>query len=255
MAKNSEIKRVGQFELFRSVDGEQILSLDGEHFLLIEGPKGENMVARRGDFEVEQRLEVGEYRFAVSQGEEREDAHLLLKRNGHFQVVIFPEGLPTMEGEPQTYVPLDENIQIDEVEVYVQSVQSGHGGERERSANEEENSEVWHFLGGMNFPAERRDIINYVQQRQASQNVVDERKRLEEGNYRNVDEIARRLHELDRLEALALEDYETRSVEALVELIQAMEPGELQFIEEYEREHQDRDEVMEAIERRRGQPG
>lgn len=250
MAKNSEVKRVGQFELFRGVGGEQVLSLDGEHFLLIEGPKGEHMVARRGGFETEQVLERGEYRFVVPQKKEREDAHLLLQRNGQFQVVIFPRGMPTLEGEPQSYVPLDEDIELDEVETYVASVQSGHGGERARPATEEEYPEVWHFLGGMNFPAERRDMIAYVQSRQASQNVVRELTRLEERNYRNVDEIARTLHDLDRLEAMDLDDYESRSAEDLMELIEAMEPGELQFLEEYERSHKGRDEVMEAIEGR-----
>lgn len=250
MAKNSEIKRVGQFELFRGANGEQVLSLDGAHFMLIEGPKGEDMVARRGGVEAEQMLESGEYHFVVPDAKEQESAHLLLKRNGQFQVVIFPQGMPTLEGEPQTYVPLDEDIQIDEVELYVETVRSGHGGERERPATEEEYPELWHFLGGMGFPAERRDIITYVQRRQGTPNVVEELKRLEEGNYRSIDEIARRLHDLDRLEAMDLADYESRSVEEVLEKLEAMEPGELQFLEEYERSHGEREEVMEAIDGR-----
>ena len=125
----ANVRTEGNYEIFRSKQGEQILSLEGKQFVLTEGPKGEDMVVRQGDFDQEQVLASGEYKFVASAPRKspREDARLFLKRDGHYQVVIFPEGLPGMGEEPRRCLRSDD-AGIDEVETYVRAMEPGYGG-------------------------------------------------------------------------------------------------------------------------------
>lgn len=249
----AKIAREGNYELFRSTGGQQVLSLAGHQFLLTEGPKGEDMVMSRGDFEKDEVLDSGEYRYVEFEGDEfPQDPHLFLRRNGHFQVVIFPEGLPTMKGTARELIAGGDKVGVDEVETYIQSLQEGSGGERQRQSQLQSFSEVTQLLGGMGFPAEKWQIIEFAQSRQVSDELINELKAVEDGNYQSLKELIDELKDNVRAERLDIEDYEERSAEELIEMLEAMEPAELRELEDYERRHKDRNEVIDAIERRLG---
>ena len=125
----ANVRAEGNYEIFRSQQGEQVLSLEGKQFVLTEGPKGEDMVVRQGDFDQEQVLASGEYKFVPSAPRKspREEARLFLKHGEYYQVVVFPEGLPGMGEEPRRCLRI-EDAGVDEVESYVRAMEPGPGG-------------------------------------------------------------------------------------------------------------------------------
>ena len=245
------ITKEGIYILFRSTNGQEVLSLEGEQFALVEGPKGEDMITGKGTFEREQVLARGSFKLVeFDDGEPLEDPHLFLQRNHHYQEVIFPEGIPSGEGGPRRYLQTRENLGIDEVETYIRSLVSGSGGEALASSGEEEFSGITHHLNQMSFPAERGELIEFAQKRQATSEVLSDLHLLEERNFDSLRDVMEELGDQKRLQQLAIDNYEEESAEEMIARLEAMEPAELRDLEGVEKRRKDRKEVIEAIEDR-----
>ncbi len=121
-----KITKEGVYQLFRSPSGQEVLALEKEEFALLEGPRGEEVIARQGNFERQQVLEMGEFIFVefAENGDPPEMPHLFLRRNNHYIEIIFSGGMPTEDGEPREY-RRGEEIGVEDVEDYLEALPSG----------------------------------------------------------------------------------------------------------------------------------
>lgn len=244
---SGRITKEGTYQLFLTPDGDQVLSLGGHQMLMVSGPQDEYMVGRHGDFERQRFLARGDYKFVEFDDEDREDHLLFLQRNGNVHVVTFHEGLP--EG-PDEKVRVDirhEPVGIDEVDIYVQSLQSGEGGEREELPHLETFADIYHVLGSLSFPAEKQQILNFAHRQQAADEVIERLQGLEARNYASLHDVRDDLRSHEQVASLGIEGLST---EELIDMIEAMEPAELEQLRNWETRHDSRDDVIEAIDRR-----
>lgn len=242
----ARITQQGTYQLFRDTDGNQILKLDGTRVQLIQGPGTEVMARQAGDFQPEELLSDGEFKFVSFDEEDGEDDRLLLQRTDDFRVVLFVEGLPQGPDDEVLCRFSEEIVGLDEVETYVNSLKAAAVDGQQRLATSDIATAAEHHLQSMDFPAEKAMLIDYAHRRQAADEIIEFLDRMEDRNYNSLRDVIIALDDVQRADRLALEE---QSTDELIALIQAMEPAELHDLREYERRHGRRDEVIEAIDR------
>ena len=139
---SATVQRHGQYRLFETHQGNRILALgDGLWFAWVNGEQGEIIVRSDSDHERVRTLQEGEYYLV----DFREDAsftdapHLFLERDGEFQEMILPNGLPTDDDVQKRVVTTERTISRGELERHL----AVSGGVREeegrvRSAGDRE---------------------------------------------------------------------------------------------------------------------
>ena len=93
------VQRHGRYTLFETPRENRILSLGSElWFAWVRGEQGDILVRSDEDHERQSTIQEGEYYLVdFSAGPSFTDVpHLFLERDGQFQEVILPNGLPTM---------------------------------------------------------------------------------------------------------------------------------------------------------------
>lgn len=244
---SGKITKEGIYELFLTPDGDRVLVLGDQQMLMVGGPQDEYMVGRYGQFERQRFLARGDFKFVEFDDEDREDHLLFLQRNGNVHVVTFHEGLPGGPNEEVRIEIRDEPVGIDEVETYIQSLQSGSGGERKHPPHLETFSDIYHLLGSMDFPAEKQQILEYAHRRQAADEMIERLQELEPRNYNSLHDLRDDLRSHDQVASLGIEEL---SADEIIDMIDAMEPAELEELRNWETRHENRDDVIDAINRR-----
>lgn len=242
-----KITREGDYELFRTPNGHRVLALDGDQFRVINGPQGEKMVGSHDEFEKQKTLERGHFKYLAFDDEDMDDDRLFLQRDKQVQVFLFARGLPTGPDEEVRYKLAEKAAGFDEVETFINSVTSGSGKGWKRSPHEEKYSDIAQLLGTMGFPAEKRTILRLAHAKQASEAVITTLEAIDERNYNSLQDLNEELADREQDRHLGISDL---SEEELISTIEAMEPAELHKVRRFEERHEDRDEVLRAIDQR-----
>lgn len=98
-----KLKKEGNFELFKTTKGNEILNLDDKQFYaLVKGQLGDIIVHSDSDHKKQDSISKGKYYYADfnNDPEFRDMLHLFLEDGSKFLELILPRGLPA-KGDPQ----------------------------------------------------------------------------------------------------------------------------------------------------------
>lgn len=143
------VQRHGRYTLFETSRENRILSLGDElWFAWIKGQQGEILVSSDAKHEREQTIQQGEYYLVDFENDASftDVPHLFLEREGEFQEVILPNGLPDGGDNQKRVVATEKTIDREELERHlaaaVASTKSGEartteGGETRATGDRE----------------------------------------------------------------------------------------------------------------------
>lgn len=107
------VQRHGRYTMFETPRENRILSLGTDlWFAWVEGERGEMLVRSDADHERQRTLQEGEYYLVDFKDDESfsDVPHLFLERDGEFQELILPNGLPTDDDAQKRVVGTDKTI-------------------------------------------------------------------------------------------------------------------------------------------------
>ncbi len=117
------VKDNGNYELFETTHGNRILVLNGERwFAWVEGQRGEILVLTDSDHEKDHTIQEGQFYLADFEDDPKfqDNPHLFLERDGNFQELIVPNGLPTEHDNQKKVVSTDETAGKDELKEHLE---------------------------------------------------------------------------------------------------------------------------------------
>lgn len=120
MAAN--VVKQGEYELFETTAKHRILVLNGdEWYAWVEGQQSPLLV--KSDSDHDKRRTLAEGKFYLIDFEDdpdfRDQPHLFLLRDGQYQDLILPNGLPTDRDHQKRLVEADETISPNKLRTYV----------------------------------------------------------------------------------------------------------------------------------------
>lgn len=134
-----DLKKEGQYELFRTIHGHHILNLnDKEFYALVEGQQGDIIVHSDSDHKKQESLSKGKYYYADfdNDPEFQDMVHLFMEDGDKFRELILPEGLPTKGDHQKKLVRPKEKLSKSKVLEHVKG-KGNKGGERQYSDKKE----------------------------------------------------------------------------------------------------------------------
>ena len=136
------VQRRGRYTLFETPRQNRILSLgDDLWFAWVQGEQGEILVRSDSDHERDQTVQEGEYYLVEFEDDSSftDVPHLFLERNGEFQEIILPNGLPTDGDTQKRVVGTDKSIGREELERHLgATAASSDDGERRATSGDRE---------------------------------------------------------------------------------------------------------------------
>ena len=111
------LKKKGEYELFQTSRGHQVISLNKDFYALVKGQKGDIIVKSDSDHDKEKTLSKGKFYFAdfVDDPEFQDSPHLFLEEGEQFKEMILPEGLPEEKDYQKKLVRSDRKISKEKV--------------------------------------------------------------------------------------------------------------------------------------------
>ena len=119
-----KIQNKGQYEIFETTKGHQILSLnDKEWYALVKGQKGDIIVHSDSDHKKKKTLQKGQFYLADFEDEPdfNDIPHLFLQKDKQYQELILPQGLPTKSDHQKKLIRSDEKVSEDKIREKVAS--------------------------------------------------------------------------------------------------------------------------------------
>lgn len=117
-----KLKKNGNYELFETTKGHQILNLDDKEFYaIVEGQKGDIIVHSDSDHEKKKTLEKGHFYFADFEDdpEFRDLPHLFMESGGKYHEFVLPNGLPSKSNHQKKLVRTEKEVPKGTVEEHV----------------------------------------------------------------------------------------------------------------------------------------
>jgi len=118
------VQRHGRYTLFETPRDNRILTLGGDlWFAWVGGQQGEILVRSSADHERDRTIQEGEFYLVDFEGDASftDVPHLFLERNGEFQEVILPNGLPEDADTQKKVVGTEKTISREELERHLAS--------------------------------------------------------------------------------------------------------------------------------------
>lgn len=118
------VRRRGRYTLFETPRQNRILVLgDDQWFAWVGGQQGDILVRSDAEHERDRTIQEGEYYLVDFAGDPSftDVPHLFLERNGAFQEVILPNGLPTEDDAQKRVVATEKTIDRAELERHLGS--------------------------------------------------------------------------------------------------------------------------------------
>lgn len=111
------LKREGEYELFKTSRGHQIIQLGQEYYALVRGQKGDIIVKSDSDHEKDKTISMGKYYYADFKDDPdfQDTPHLFLEDNKQFREMILPEGFPQEKDYQKKLVRIDEKLPREKV--------------------------------------------------------------------------------------------------------------------------------------------
>ena len=116
------VQRHGRYELFETPRENRILNLGSDlWFAWVTGDQGEILIRSDQDHERERTIQEGEYYLVDFQSDPSftDVPHLFLERDGRFQEVILPNGIPTVDDTQKRIVNTEKTVERDELEQHL----------------------------------------------------------------------------------------------------------------------------------------
>lgn len=113
------VRRHGQYTMFETPTGTRILALGSDlWFAWVTGDQGELLVRSDAGHEQDRTVQEGEYYLVDVQNDPSftDVPHLFLEREGKFQEIILPNGLPTDDDIQKRVVATDKTITREKLE-------------------------------------------------------------------------------------------------------------------------------------------
>lgn len=117
-----KLKKEGNYELFKTTNGNDILNLDNDNFYaLVEGQKGDIIVASDADHKKDKTLLKGKYYYADfdDDPEFQDMEHLFMEDGEKFSELILPEGMPTSGDHQKKLIRESKKLSKDKVMEHV----------------------------------------------------------------------------------------------------------------------------------------
>lgn len=112
-----ELKREGEYELFKTSRGHQIINLGKEYYALVKGQKGDIIVKSDSDHEKDKTLSKGNYYYVDFKDDPQfqDTPHLFLEDGDQFRELILPEGFPKEKDYQKKLVRTDKKLSKEKV--------------------------------------------------------------------------------------------------------------------------------------------
>lgn len=134
-----KVKKHGEYELFETTHGHQILKLDQkEWYALVEGQQGDIIVHSDSDHEKRKTIQKGEFYLAdfKDDPEFKDMPHLFMQEGEHYTELILPNGLPTKSDHQRKLVRTDEKIGREKIREHIEG--KGNKGSEKQYEDEPE---------------------------------------------------------------------------------------------------------------------
>jgi hypothetical protein len=127
-----KVTKQGDYELFETTRHHKILVLDGKQwYAAVKGQQGDILVHSDSDHKRDRTLQKGQFYLAEFQNDPKfkDMPHLFLEKDGNFQELMVPNGLPTNSDTQKKVVWTDDTMKKDELARYLKQP-AGEGEER-----------------------------------------------------------------------------------------------------------------------------
>ena len=124
---SATLQRHGRYTLFETPRSNRILVLgDNQWFAWVSGQQGEILVRSGDEHERERTIQEGEFYLVDFENDPdfTDVPHLFLSRNGDFQEVILPNGLPTDDDVQKRVVATEKTVAAGELKQHLGATES-----------------------------------------------------------------------------------------------------------------------------------
>lgn len=133
------MKKEGNYELFTTTKGHQILNLgDNEFYALVEGQQGDLIINSDADHKKQRSISEGKYYYADfdDDPEFQDVAHLFMEDGSKFRELPLPQGLPTKNDHQKKVIRPGKKLSKEKVMEHVKG--RGNKGSEKQYATEKE---------------------------------------------------------------------------------------------------------------------
>ena len=114
---------------------------------------------------------------------------------------------------------------------------------------------VAHYLHGIDFPAERKEVLSHARDENAPKAVMDQLEQIDEQRFSNMAEVTSAIGKgSEQRKAsdhrLPIEGYDKLRVDAVISRLAGLTPEELQAVKSYEEKHKNRKTLLRELDRR-----
>lgn len=246
-----DIQQRGQYELFETTKEHRILVLDDKQwYAAVEGQQGDILVQSDSDHKRRRTLQKGRF-YIVDFNDDpkfKDMHHLFLEKDGAYQEVMIPNGLPSGSDYQKKVVWTDNSIKHDELEAYLQNpAPAGPGEEGMGRPGGGSMANVAHYLKGIDLPASKEQVIRYAKRNDAPKAVIHQLDKLQGERFRTMADITQGMSGLTQGERLPVDNYENLSAEEAAESVKGLDRDGLEQIRRFEQANRNRKTVLQAI--------
>lgn len=248
-----KIRDEGNYELFETTHDNRILALnDKRWFAWVEGQAGELLVQSDSDHKKKRTVQKGRF-YAVDFQDDpkyKDMPHLFLEKDGKYQEAVIPNGLPTGSDHQKKVVMTGDSLEREKLEDYLKNpAEAGPGEERMDRPGGGSMANLTHHLQGVDFPANREDLIKHAKDNGAPQEVISQLEKLAKGSkHDSMADLTSAIGE--RTWHPPIEDYDRLNVEDIQDQLDKLDRDELKQLKEYEQETKNRKTLQEEFDRR-----
>ncbi len=119
----NDLRQEGEYELFKTTRGHQILSLDNkDYYALVKGQTGDIIVKSDDNHDKEKTLSSGKFYYVDFNDDPKfqDTPHLFLEDGEKFNEMILPEGFPKDKDYQKKLVRTDETISKEKISEHVE---------------------------------------------------------------------------------------------------------------------------------------
>ena len=134
-----QLKKEGQYELFETTKGHEILVLNKKnYYALVKTKQGHLLVQSDDDHKKENKVDSGKFYLADFEDDPafRDQPHLFLKDGKKYREFILPNGLPTEKDYQKKLVKTDERLSPAKVKAHVKG-KGNQGSEKQYRGKKE----------------------------------------------------------------------------------------------------------------------
>jgi hypothetical protein len=249
-----KIRNEGQYELFETTHQHKMLVLNDEQwYAAVKGQLGDILVRSDSDHQKDHTIQKGQFYVVDFQDDPKfkDMPHLFLEKEGRYQELMIPNGLPTDQDVQKNVVWTDDTIPKEDLDAYLEDpAPAGPGEERMARPGGGSMANVTHHLQGIDLPAKQDELIRYAKKNDAPAAVIQQLEKLDEGPFHTMADVMAALGEGHAVERLPIDNYDELTVDEVTDRLDNLNQDELEQIRDYEAQHKERKTVLEAVDER-----